>query len=41
MENVLARFHNAMIKHNHIPSRGLNVLDVMIDKGKGNKTKKT
>ena len=40
MVKVLVRFYNTMIKHNHFPSRWLNVLDVMIEKGKGNKVNK-
>ena len=35
MVDVLVRFYNAMLKYNHFPSRWLNVLDVMIEKGKG------
>ena len=37
---VLLRFYNVMIKHNHFPSRYLDMLDVMIEKGKGNKINK-
>ena len=36
----LARFFNAIIKHNQIPARWLDVLDAMIEKGKGNKINK-
>ena len=40
MVKVLVRFYNAMIKHYYFSSRWLDVLDVMVEKGKGNKINK-
>ena len=37
---VLVTFFNVIIKHNHFLNRWLDVLDVMIEKGKGNKINK-
>ena len=40
MAKVLVRFYNIIKKRNHFPSRWLDALDMMIEKGKGNKTNK-
>ena len=40
MVKVLVKFYNITIKHNHFINRWLNILDVMIEKGKGNKINK-
>ena len=40
IKKVLAQFINAIIKHNHFPASWLDVLDTMIEKGKGNKINK-
>ena len=37
MVKVLVKFCNVIIKHNHFLTRWLDVLDVMIEKGNGNK----
>ena len=40
MAKVLVRCCNAIVKHNHFPSRWLDTLDAMIEKGKGNEVNK-
>lgn len=40
MVKVLFEFYNVIIKHNHFLTIWLDVLDVMIEKGKGNKINK-
>ena len=40
MVKVLVRFYNIITKHNQFPSRWLDALDVMIEKGKSNKINK-
>ena len=35
MIEVLIKFYNIVIKHNHYPKRWLKAVDVMIEKGKG------
>ena len=40
MEKVLVRFYNTIIQNNHFSSRRLEVVDTMIEKGKGNKINK-
>ena len=40
MSKVLVRFCNMIMKHDHFPSRWLDVLDAMIEKGKRNKMNK-
>ena len=36
----IVRFYNVILKHNQFTSRRLDVLDAMIEKGKGIKTNK-
>ena len=38
---VLVNFYNIVIKYNHYPSRWLKVVDVMLEKGKGPRLKKS
>ena len=40
MVKVLVRVYNAIIKYNHFPFKWLDVLDVMIEKVKGNRINK-
>ena len=40
MVKVLVTFYNVIIKHNHFLTRWLVVLDVIIEKGNGNKINK-
>ena len=40
MTTVLVHLHNATLKHKHYPKRWLDVLDVMIEKGKGSRINK-
>ena len=35
MVKVLVKFYNVIIKHKHYPARWLDMLDTMIEKGKG------
>jgi len=36
MMNFLVRYYNATLRHQNYPDRWLDVLDVMLEKGKGN-----
>ena len=40
MIHELARYCDGILKHNHVLSRWLGVLDVMIEKGRGNEINK-
>ena len=40
MEKVLVQLFYAMIKLNHFPCRWLDILDIVIEKGKGNRIRK-
>ena len=40
MVKMLVKFYNAIMKHDHFLNRQLDVLDVMIEKGKENKINK-
>ena len=37
---VFVSFYNMIVKHNYFPSMWLDALDVIIEKGQGNKTDK-